>query len=69
LLLDQHLPIENKRKRKYFLIPLIALLLGGSFFIIYYLQTNSEIKNSQKAETKNTVTATQLPQEKIVSRS
>ena len=59
LLLDQHLPIENKRKRKYFLIPLIALLLGGSCFIIYYLQTNSGIKNSQKTEAKNTAPITQ----------
>jgi len=67
LLLDQHLPVENKRKRKYFLIPLIALLLGGSFFIIYYMQTNSAPKNSQKTETKNTVTATQLPREKSLA--
>jgi hypothetical protein len=64
LLLDQHLPVENKRKRKYFLIPLIALLLGGSFFIIYYMQTNSAPKNSQKTETKNNVSATKLPQQK-----
>jgi len=64
LLLDQHLPVENKRKRKYFLIPLIALLLGGSFFIIYYMQTNFAAKNSQKTETKNNVSATKLPQQK-----
>jgi hypothetical protein len=64
LLLDQHLPVENKRKRKYFLIPLIALLLGGSFFIAYYLQTNSGIKNSQKIDAKNNVSATQQTQQK-----
>lgn len=61
LLLDQHLPAEKKRRRKYFLIPLIALLVGGSFFIIYHNQNNSPVKNSQKTETKNNITATQLP--------
>ena len=64
LLLDQHLPVENKRKRKYFLIPLIALLFGGFFFMIYYMQTNSAVKNLQKPETKNNIYATKPQQQK-----
>ena len=57
LLLDQHLPAVKKRRRKYFLIPFIGLLFGGLFFIVYYNQNNSPAKN----ETKNNITATQLP--------
>lgn len=64
LLLNQHLPVEKKRRRKYFLIPLVALLLGGAFFIIYYNQNNSHAKNLQKAEAKNNVSTTKLPQQK-----
>ena len=64
LLLNEHLPVENKRRKKYFLLLFTALLLGGSFFIIYYKQTNSAAKNLQKIETKNNVAATQLPQQK-----
>lgn len=59
LLLDKHLPVEKKRKRKYFLIPLLSLLLGGLLFI-YYNQNNSHSKKSQTIETKNNITATKL---------
>jgi hypothetical protein len=67
VLLDQHLPVKDKRRRKYFLIPFIALLAGGAFFIIYNKQNSSLRKNSQKAETKATAPATQLPQQKSSS--
>jgi hypothetical protein len=64
VLLDQHLPVKDKRRRKYFLIPFIALLVGGAFYIIYHNQTNSPTKNSQETETKNRASATQLPRQK-----
>ena len=68
LLLDKHLPVEKKRKKRYFLLPVIALLMG-SLFIVYYKQTNFGPKNSQKAETKNNqkttnVTSVQESQQK-----
>jgi hypothetical protein len=67
LLLNEHLPIENKRRRKYFLLLVTALLLGSSFFIIYYKQTNSTAKNLQKTEIKNNLAPTQLSQQKSLS--
>ena len=68
LLLNEHLPVENKRRKKYFLLLFTALLLGGSFFIIiYYKQTNSTAKNLQKTEIKNNLAPTQLSQQKSLS--
>ena len=69
LLLDKHLPVEKKRKKRYFLLPVIGLLMG-SFFIVYYYQSeDAGTTDLQKIETKqneikDNLTATQLPQQK-----
>ncbi|HWH63937.1 MAG TPA: hypothetical protein VNS50_11710, partial [Ginsengibacter sp.] len=68
LLLDKHLPVEKKKKKRYFLLPVIGLLTG-SFFIVYYNQSGSGTKDLQKIEIKqneikDNLNATQLPQQK-----
>ena len=63
LLLDQHLPLQMKKKRRYFWIPFVSLLVGGLFFIVYYNQTNHVTKNLKNTKTKNDVVASQLPQQ------
>lgn len=63
LLLDQHLPVEKKRRRKYFLIPVVSLLIGALLFFIFYNKNNLS-KNLPKIETKNSITTQPTVQQK-----
>jgi hypothetical protein len=65
LLLDQHLPVREKKKRRYFWIPFITLLVGGLFFVFYYSQTDHAVENSKGAETKKDVATPKLPQQEV----
>lgn len=68
VLLNDHLPVENKKRKKYPFIFIISLLAGASFFFIYK-QTSSTSKNSEKTEIKNNVAASSIPKQKSLTNN